>query len=442
MFRRDGSPYRQISPNYANQFRRLRESGFFDRLVEQGLLIPFEDAPIEYALTPDVEFVIKPDPIGTISYPYEWCFEQLRDAALTTLEIQKQSLESGFSLKDASAFNVQFHHGRPVFIDTLSFEDSRADEPWRAYRQFCQQFLAPLALAAYVDARLLAKSRSYMDGIPLDLTAAMLPTRARFNSGLAIHLFMHAKANVKEFSGHAPKRKLGKDGHLALNDSLTRTIRGLRAPVEGTEWANYYDETNYTDSAQSSKRSTVVALLNLIDAQVETCWDLGANNGEYSRLALERGWQTVAWDLDHGAVSQAYAWAAANGNPDFLPLIQDFANPSPRLGWNLQERDSLPDRGPADVALALALVHHMSIGNNVPLESVAEFLAGLAKWLVVEFVPKEDSQVQRMLRAREDVFADYNFESFESGFTEHFEFVRSLPVRDSLRTVHLLRKRA
>jgi len=182
--------------------------------------------------------------------------------------------------------------------------------------------------------------------------------------------------------------------------------------------------------------------LNLVDEPVATCWDLGANNGEYSRLALEKGWHTVAWDMDHSAVSAAYAYAKRHGEANLLPLVQNFASPSPRIGWNLAERESLADRGPADIALALALVHHLAIGNNVPLTAVAEFLSTLGRWVVIEFVPKEDSQVQRMLKGREDIFDRYNLDEFERAFSERFETIRCMPIRDSLRTVHLLRRRA
>jgi hypothetical protein len=433
--------YRQVSAGYADQFRRLVDSSLLSRLADLGLMIPFASAPVEHGVSDDAAVVIKPDRVETISYPYEWCFEQLRDAALATLEIQRQCLEAGFSLKDASAYNIQFHNGKPVFIDTLSFEDLRESEPWRAYRQFCQHFLAPLALAAYVDPRLISLSRVHLDGIPLDLAAAMLPTKAKLNAGLGMHLFLHSKANLNEKSKAFQGRGMGRQAHLALVDSLRRTVSGLQAPTAGTEWSSYYSDNNYSDSAAAGKRGTVVALLNLIDEPVSLCWDFGANNGEYSRLAIERGWNTVAWDVDHGAVSQAYAWSKKSGEARLLPLIQDFANPSPRIGWNSEERESLFDRGPAHVAFALALIHHLAIGNNVPLDSIADFFSRTTKWLVVEFVPKEDSQVQRMLMGREDIFTGYTLDGFERAFSDRFELVRSLPVKDSQRSMHLFRRR-
>lgn len=442
VFEREGRLYRQISSRYAGQFRKLVECRFLDKLVEERLLIPFEIVSREEALTEDADVVIRPDRVPTISYPYEWCFDQLRDAALATLEIQRLSLESGFTLRDATAYNIQFHRGKPTLIDTLSFEDLAEGAPWRAYRQFCQHFLAPLCLAAYLDPRLIALSQMHLDGIPLDLATKMLPNRAHLNSGVAIHLLMHAKANANQDAVPRTGRAVGKHGHLALVDSLRRTVAGLKPPTGGTEWSNYYSETNYSESAQTSKRAAIAALLNLVDEPVATCWDLGANNGEYSRLALEKGWHTVAWDMDHSAVSAAYAYAKRHGEANLLPLVQNFASPSPRIGWNLAERESLADRGPADIALALALVHHLAIGNNVPLTAVAEFLSTLGRWVVIEFVPKEDSQVQRMLKGREDIFDRYNLDEFERAFSERFETIRCMPIRDSLRSVHLLRRRA
>lgn len=310
-----------------------------------------------------------------------------------------------------------------------------------AYRQFCRHFMAPLALMAYVDPRLGSMFRTCLDGIPLDLAAKLLPSKAKLNLGLTAHIFMHAKADGEPARQTKPGAKVSKTAMLALVDSLRRTISGLGWKPGGTPWGDYYADTNYTDKGQASKREILREFLHQIPGEPKTCWDMGANNGEFSQIALDLGLQTVGWDMDHSAVEQAYRWSRQSQAHDFLPLVQDLANPSPSLGWSLAERDSLIKRGPADVLFALALVHHLAIGNNVPLGMIAELLARLTRWLIIEFVPKKDSQVQRILVARRDVFDLYDQDHFEAEFGRCFELVARKPVSEMSRTMYLYRRR-
>ena len=156
-----------------------RASGLLDRLVADGLLVDHDEAPFEAAAAPDAVAVIRPRLLDFVSYPYEWSFGQLKEAALLTLELQSRALDAGMRLKDASAYNIQFDAGRPILIDTLSFEAAPDTEPWPAYRQFCEHFLAPLALIAHRDARCGLMLREFIDGIPLDLAATLLPGRTQ-----------------------------------------------------------------------------------------------------------------------------------------------------------------------------------------------------------------------------------------------------------------------
>ena len=218
--------------------------------------------------------------------------------------------------------------------------------------------------------------------------------------------------------------------------SLESTVNGLNWAPAGTEWAEYYDETNYSSAALETKARLVGEYLERI--RPGTVWDLGANTGRFSRIAAARGAMTLAMDSDPAAVERCYLECRERGEKDILPLVQDLTNPSPGLGWRNRERMGLIERGPADVVLALALVHHLAIGNNLPLGHVAEFLASAGRALIVEFVPKEDSQVQRLLATREDVFPEYRQESFESAFGEFFEIQQHERVGDSLRTLYLM----
>nr|MEE4268710.1 SAM-dependent methyltransferase [Candidatus Krumholzibacteria bacterium] len=441
LFRQDDRLFRQVNQVYAEDYRLLMESGLYEKLIEKGLLIPHREVDIQPP-RPDGAFkVLEPELIPFISYPYEWSFSQLQDAALTTLRIQKMALKRGLTLKDASAYNVQFHQGRPLLIDTLSFTAYREDTPWVAYRQFCQHFLAPLALMAHKDVRLGSLLRTGIDGVPLDLASTLLPKRTRLNPGLLMHIHAHAASQKK----HQDRRKSAKDTKVSRNamtgilDSLHGCIRKLAWQPAGTEWGAYYSDTNYSDAALSRKRELVAALLEKTDA--ETAWDLGANNGFFSRVASDRGLFTVASDIDPVAVEKNWREVKEKGEQKILPLLMDLTNPSPGLGWDHAERTSFLARGPAGVVFALALIHHLAISNNVPLPLLAAFFSRAGRWLIIEFVPKGDSQVDRLLATREDVFPEYTQEGFEAAFGSKFEIVSAEEIEGSKRTLYLLRKR-
>ena len=438
VFRRGGVLYRQVNDAYRKEYSTLRQSGLYDELVEAGLAVSVRE--VEGQPRAGVVAELRPQVVPMISYPYEWCFSQLKDAALATLEIQRRAIARGMVLKDASAYNIQFLDGKPVLIDTLSFDVYEEGEPWIAYRQFCRHFLAPLAVAAYVDFRLVALTRVHIDGIPLDLASKLLPLQSKLKPGLLAHIHMHAKADLGQPgkpSEHAPK--ISKTAVLGLVDSLASTVRSLLWEAAGTEWADYYSDTNYSTAAMTSKRELVAKALKTVAPKPELCWDLGANNGEFSRLAAEQGIRTVAWDVDPAAVEKGYLAVRGGKQPLILPLLQDLTNPSGPLGWASTERESLLERGPADVVMALALIHHLAIGNNLPLPMIVDFLADCGKWAIVEFVPKEDSQVQRLMVSRKDIFDDYSREGWEAALLRRFSIVSREEIPDTYRTLYLLR---
>lgn len=437
LFQRDGVLLRQINPSYADHYERLMASGLYETLIERGWLIPHQEVD-EPAAADTAHRVLRPERLPFVSYPYEWSFSQYKDAARLTLRIQQLALEHGMTLKDASAYNIQFLGSRPLLIDTLSFEIYEEGRPWVAYRQFCQHFLAPLALMSYRDIRLAQLMRSQIDGIPLDLAAALLPRRSRLRFGLLSHLFLHAKSQTRmaHSKRDAASFKVSALALKGLISSLGNAVAKLGWKLPASEWGDYYDDTNYSAASADHKAELVSSMLEAIAPA--SVWDLGANDGRYSRLASERRIPTVAFDIDPVAVEKNYLQAKRDKDAHLLALRIDLANPSPALGWDHEERASLADRGPAGAVVALALIHHLAIGNNVPLPRIAAFLARLGNHLVIEWVPKEDSQVERLLASRQDVFPEYTEEGFVKAFSTQFRVEQQEAIRNSHRVLYRL----
>ncbi len=441
LFHREGALYRQVNLSYRGDYTHLMRSGLYETLVDAELLTPHEELDIPCP-EPDEGFrVIKPERLSFISYPYEWCFGQLKDAALTVIHIQQTAFDFGMSLKDATAYNIQFRKGTPVLIDTLSFERYREGEPWIGYRQFCEHFLAPLALMTYKDVRLNQLLRIHIDGIPLDLASSLLPFRSHLVFPLLSHIHLHAKSQ-KHFADRTVDtegREMGRLSFRGLVDSLESGVKRLRWEPQGTAWADYYDATNYPSDALRHKKQVVAEFLSEI--KPESVWDLGANIGTFSRIASDRGIPTLSFDADHAAVEKSYLQCREKNETHILPLLLDLTNPSPSIGWENQERMSLLDRGPAHTVLALALIHHLAISNNLPLARISAFFRRLCNWLIVEFVPKSDSQVQRLLSTREDIFPHYTQRNLEDAFRRHFSIRRSVGIRQTRRTLYLMEGR-
>lgn len=430
---------RQINFSYQKNYEKLIKSGLFKKLVEEKLLIDHQEVDVkDFGQSKEAYKIIQPEKVNFISYPYEWSFSQLKDAALTTLRIQKIALDFGMSLKDASAYNIQFHKGQAIFIDTLSFELLKTDQPWVAYRQFCQHFLAPLALMTYLDPRLGRLNQLFIDGVPLELAAKLLPFRTKLNFNLLLHLHLHAQSQ-KKYSDKKEKIKkqtFSKNSFLGILASLEGAIKNLKWKPEGTEWADYYEANNNYDRALVQKLKLVDSFLQI--AKPEKVWDLGGNTGLFSRLSSQKKIETVSFDIDLAAVEINYQKVKENNEKYLLPLFLDLTNPPPSIGWKNQEREALIERGSVDTILALALIHHLVIANNLPLSEICQFLAKLCKKLIIEFVPKTDSQVKKLLSTREDIFPEYEQKSFEKIFSQEFQIKKTQIIPGTKRTLYLL----
>ena len=436
-----GDLLRQVNLVYQEHYDALMAGGLYHELVGEGLLVRHEEIAA-LGPQPAVAYkVIRPEKIHFISYPYEWSFSQLKDAALAALEIQRRSLSHGMTLKDCSAYNLQFHRGRPVLIDTLSFEVYREGDPWTGYRQFCEHFLAPLALESLTDYRLGQLCRTNIDGVPLDLAARVLPWRSRLRFGLGMHIHLHAamqRSHAGEAGPSSQPRRLGRQALLALVDSLQSTVRKLRWKPAGRGWDGYYNDLSYTPEEFDRKSRLVTEFLKRTG--VATVWDLGANTGHFSRISAGLGLSTISFDYDPACIERTYLHAREQQETRLFPLVLDLFNPSPPSGWRNQERSSVFDRGLPELVMALALVHHLAFTGHQPLENLAAFFSGLAPWLIIEFVPETDPQSQRLLAPRRGQHHRYDRNHFEECFAKHFTLIVSEPVSQSGRVLYLMRR--
>jgi hypothetical protein len=443
VFTHNDKLYRAVTPNYKENYDHFINSGLYDKLIKEGYLIAHREVESQYLPVKGMYKILEPEMVNFISYPYEWSFSQLKDAALLTLEIQKTALDYGMSLKDASAYNVQFHKGRPVFIDTLSFELYAENQPWEAYKQFCQHFLAPLSLMGYCDVRLNGLLRNYIDGIPLDLAQSLLPMKTRFKFGILLHIHLHASAQ-KKYDSNSIKvselnRKFSKNSFFILINSLKKTIDHIYWEPIGTEWGDYYEPGVHNSRYSEHKKELVAHFIGLV--KPETLCDLGSNTGIYSRIASDNNVSVIAFDIDPACVENSYRQVKEKKEQNFLPLLLDLTNPSPSLGWANQERKSFSGRAPVDLIMGLALIHHLAISNNLPFAKIAHYFSELSDWLIIEFVPKEDDKVQIMLKNRKDIFPNYSICEFENVFAQYYSIEQKQHIENSKRTLFLMKKR-
>lgn len=427
VFSKDGEIYRSVFLNGVGDFEAVRDAGIYRRLIDAGLLAPYEEAgEIDFAPAGTVYCLHHPR-LPFVSYPWEWSFSMLKEAALLHLDIMEELVPRGFWLRDASAFNVQYDGERLRLIDTLSIGLRVPNSPWVAYRQFCAHFLAPLAMAAYGDVRTLGLWRNYIDGYPLDLAVNMLPAWRRYLPGLFMHLTLHARfqdrADRKEDLGKGVTvrtPKVSDMGLMGILRSLRRVIMGIQWKRSSKIWEAYEDIRAYQAEDVAAKSEYVNKIIRRL--RPEIVWDLGANIGEFSVIAAAGGAFVVSVEGDPACVEHLYQRVTHTKEiKHVLPLAMDLANPSPGLGWDSCERFSLKERGPSDLLLALALIHHLVFSSCVPLAGIAKWLAGLTKYALVEFVPPTDPMVGKLLQNRGTNHLPYDLNTFLSSFNRFFQ---------------------
>ncbi len=445
----DNRVYRFFTAGHVADFEALVETGLLESLVGSGAVIEtravgVEEAPEAYRAAPQVGLVVEHPRLPFISYVYEWPLEMLRAAAVRSLQILQVALEKGLILKDATPYNVQFVGPNPLLIDVGSFERYQEGMPWVGYSQFCRTFLNPLLLQSITGVPFQMWMRSSLEGIdPVHLNS-LLPLRHKLRKNVFIDVVLQAWLSRRFASRRtdAPslrERSIPKGVVTGLVNRLKKSVAGLRRRGKGhSPWLEYEKECHYEAEALQDKDRFVEEAL--ARARPQMVWDLGCNVGRYSIMAARYARYVVAMDSDEAAVGALYERIEGQ-HTNVLPLAVDLLNPSPSQGWAQKERQALGDRGAADFALCLALVHHLAISGNVPLTRIVEWLSTIAEAGVVEFVPKSDPMVQLLLRTREDVYSGYTQAAFEEALREHFEITDVACLPKSERVLYLFSRK-
>lgn len=433
---------RRINPIYFPQYQKLKDSGFFKTLIKNKLMISHEETSVS-----NDEIIITPEYIPFITNPYEWGFEQYKQAALLTLKIQKFALSKGFILKDATAYNVTFHKGKPIFIDTLSFDFYEEGTPWRAYKQFITHFFGPLVLAKYHGTEVFNMLQAYIDGIPVKMISSMMPAKTKLSSILYPNIHLLAKMESKHSKDYKAETKIVKLSLKAQNniiDSLYNYISKMRLK-EASEWGDYYSKTNYNEAAFNTKKDLIRKWVSPL--KVNKLIDVGGNDGTFARTVIDIVPHIIVTDIDSNAVDENFRQLLKNKEDNMLPFVCDVLQPSPGIGFNNTERESLINRlsrYAPDVTMALALIHHITLSGNVPFEKSANFFAKFSKNLIIEFPKREDSWVESLLvRKREFInhFDFYNQNDFEKGYSKYFDLIKKEEVTGTKRVLYLFKNK-
>lgn len=432
---------RTVMPIARDDFEFVRSSGLIAALVDSGRLVGEQivDNDVLGPAGDAASLVLEHPKLPYISYPYEWIFSALQDAALLHLDIHLEALARDVTLTDSSAYNIQFVGAKPVFIDSLSFRRYEDGEFWAGHRQFWEQFVNPLLLRSRLGIPHNAWYRGSLEGISADDLSKLLPWHGRLSWNILTNVYLQARLQRSARDGpaldRARSRRLPRIGFEQILRSLRSWVTKLRPPGDDASvWQNYADHNSYADSESRAKRAFVADFASR--ARPETVIDIGCNTGDFSIVALEHGaTRSIGFDFDHGALEKAYR-RARNDDLDFLPLHLDAANPSPDQGWLQAERHGFARRTKGDAVFALALLHHLVIAKNIPLQQALNWVLDIAPRGVIEFVPKTDDMLKQLLRLREDLFDDYSADNFHHMLADRAKIVKTETVSSSGRTLY------
>ncbi len=441
VFYRSGEVYRGLSEQARADWTELSKRQFFARRVAAGCIAKTEPAGL---VIPEFSSGLKQERIPFISYPYEWSFGMLKDAALLHLDLLAEALAEGMIIKDSSAFNIQWQGCSPVFIDVSSFKPLREGQAWEGYRQFCRMFLFPLLLRALRGIPFQPWLRGDIEGIDVQAARGLLGWMDGFkNSSVFADVILHA-ASERRYQAQTS----GVRGEIASAGftpamivrnvaRLRRAITKLEIRAPGGGWMTYAGgRDSYSDEGLRFKKDFVARAISR--RHWKLVWDLGCNLGEEARAAAESADTVVALDSDEGVIESFYRALKGAGVRNVLPLVCDLAQPPSALGWRQRERMALEQRGRPELVICVALIHHLCLGANIPLGEWIEWLASLGGAVVLEFVDKADPRAAGLLKNRDDQHADYTRAAFEQQVDRHFKRVESAEVPGGTRFIYFL----
>lgn len=432
---------RALNQPAADLLERLRAEPFFAELVAGGRVVAAEPVDPKSEAGQAVasagwDAAVEHDVVEFVTWPYEWPFSMLRDAALLHLQVLKAAAAAGWMLKDATSYNIQWNGARPVFIDVCSFEPWEEGEHWRGYRQFCATHLTPLMLTSHLGIAYQPLLRSDLEGIMPEQASRHFYGRKRFKRGVLSHIWFPAKAERRVRKPPGPERKQRKTMVLALLDSMERLVAKLKAPRARSDWSAYAGTHSYEDAELELKKDFVTR--HSAARRPRLTWDLGANTGVFACVAAAHSGTVVAVDSDPDAVDLLYRKLRSEGPGNVIPLVMDLANLSPSQGWAGAERPAFDQRRSPDLVLCLALVHHMRVAANVPLPLFIGWLRTLEATVICEFVGRDDEMFHKLLENKKEDYPDYTLESFEAEVRKHFTIEDRLDFKDGLRELFLL----
>ena len=441
---------RGIDAASLQNFQKLQDQSFFQKALKRGwvvetTLLANDDPDAARIIAQDKwASVLEHSEIPFISYSYEWSFSMLKDAALLQLSLIEAALKAGWTMKDATSFNIQFISAQPVFIDIPSYEPRVPGEPWGGYRQFCSLFLIPLMLRTHLNINHLPLMRSYIDGIPATEAAKFFRGMSRLKKGVLGHVLMPARvenyiASQERDRAPAKSRKAGKQSDamvIGLVQSLRRLVRSLKSPIRHTEWSQYEKTHSYEDADFEAKKTFVER--HATSRNFGQVWDIGCNTGTFSRLCATTSDNVISVDGDHDAIEKLYLQEAASPSANILPLVMNLENISPSQGWAGEERPAFDKRTQPGLIVALALIHHVRFSSNIPNAMFLEWLRSFDCNVIIEFVDRSDEMVKKLLTNKKEQYSDYTLEAFESEVSSLFDIVDRQTLKGGDREIFML----
>ena len=425
--------FRSIKNNYIENYNFLENQDIYQILINKNLLInswEVKDQDLISQNFDEVNKFIEHEKLENWTYPYEWTFSQLKNAAIFHLDFQLFLLEKNISLKDASAYNIQFKNNKPIFIDILSLQKLDENTPWQGHKQFCEEFLNPLVYSSYFNLPFNEIYKGNLNGISNRQIINLLGYKIFFSFSLLINVYFTENLSNKSGVSKKNRKRSYKQSQIYLIKNLKNFIKKLKYKKNKSTWSNYSNTHSYSKESEIEKENILKSYIST--NKPYSLIDMGCNDAKYSFISKELGVKNViALDYD----MQCLEKIGFDNNEVITPLYADLSNLSSPIGWDSKEKKSFVERFNFDFSLSFALIHHFVIGKNIPLYEVLNFIIKLSKKGLVEFIPNDDEMVKRMKMFKTKDYDDYNLENFLKFLNEKCNIVKVHDLKGSKRKI-------